>query len=75
MDYKILKVKSINQVADIFNSKFKSKGREIVTIWKSLIKLNPYYRPTAYECLRNKVFDPYRDKQVEKILDEMKGNK
>jgi len=38
---------------------------------ESLLKLNPFFRPTARECLRNKVFDCYRDMRKERILIEM----
>ena len=38
---------------------------------QSLLKLNPFFRPTALECLKYKVFDPYRDTLKEKILSEM----
>jgi len=38
---------------------------------ESLLKLNPYFRPTALECLKYKVFDPYRDTLKERILSEM----
>jgi len=47
------------------------KTKEIVTIFQDLIKLNPYLRPTAYECLKKKVFDPFRNLAKEKVLDSM----
>ena len=43
----------------------------LVTILANLMKLNPYFRWTAFECLQNKVFDPYRDANKERILSEM----
>jgi len=46
-----------------------------VTIFESLVTLNPYLRPTAYECLKNKVFDPFRDVRKEKILDSMQSKR
>ena len=42
---------------------------------ESLIKLNPYFRPTALECLKYKVFDPYRDSLKEIILFEMQSQR
>ena len=41
---------------------------EIIDIMKSLLKFNPYFRMTAYECLQAKVFDAVRDANKEKIL-------
>ena len=38
---------------------------------KHVIKLNPYFRLTAQECLTYKVFDPYRAAKKERILVEM----
>ena len=43
----------------------------MVTIFESLLELNPYLRPTAQECLKNKVFDPYRDLMKERVLNHM----
>lgn len=34
---------------------------EIIEIMKSLLKFNPFFRMTAYECLKSKSFDPVRD--------------
>jgi len=47
------------------------KVREIVTIFENLMTINPYMRPTAHECLKNKIFDKFRDVKKEKILNEM----
>lgn len=38
---------------------------------KNLLKFNPYFRMTAYECIQSKVFDPVRDLTKEKILNHM----
>jgi hypothetical protein len=35
------------------------------------MNVNPYFRMTAYECLRMKVFDPIRDMTKERILEAM----
>jgi hypothetical protein len=35
---------------------------------KSMLKFNPYFRMTAFECLQQKVFDNVRDAAKEKIL-------
>ena len=43
----------------------------LVVMLKNLLKFNPYFRPTALECLTNKVFDNYRDPRKENILSEM----
>ena len=49
----------------------KNKSRhnfEIIEIMKSMLKFNPYFRMTAFECLQQKVFDNVRDAAKEKIL-------
>jgi hypothetical protein len=38
---------------------------------KNLLKFNPYFRMTAFECIQSKVFDPVRDINKEKILSYM----
>jgi hypothetical protein len=43
----------------------------VVEIMLKLLQLNPFFRPTAKECIKNKVFDPFRDARKERILDEM----
>lgn len=56
------------KTAKIFKSKLSKKTHEVVGILQSLLHLNPYFRMTAAECLRNTVFDPVRDHEKEKIL-------
>jgi len=57
---------------DLKRSLHKNKrALEIVDLMESLLKLNPFFRPSARECLRNKVFDAYRDTAKENILIEM----
>ena len=34
-------------------------------ILESLIQVNPFFRPTAFELLKNPIFDPFRDKHKE----------
>ena len=46
---------------------------EIIEIMKSLLKFNPFFRMTAYECIQSKSFDPVRDLQKEKILTFMQN--
>jgi hypothetical protein len=38
---------------------------------KNTLKLNPYFRLTARECLLNKVFDKFRDTKKERMLNLM----
>ena len=47
------------------------KTRMLVIMLNNLLKFNPYFRPTALECLTSKVFDNYRDHRKENILSEM----
>ena len=44
---------------------------EVIELMKNLLKFNPYFRMTAYECMQQKVFDPVRDPTKEKILNYM----
>ena len=39
------------------------------------MRLNPYFRPTALECLKNRLFDKYRNKHIEKVLEDMNSQK
>ena len=48
-----------------------TKNHELLTVLTSCISLNPYFRMTAQECLRLKVFDEVRDSTKDKILCEM----
>ena len=45
--------------------------RDLVPMLRSLLQLNPYFRPTAQECLMDKVFDQCRDPSKEQILSQM----
>jgi hypothetical protein len=40
---------------------------------KSMLKLNPFFRPTAHECLISDIFNPYRNYPKEKMISEMKN--
>jgi serine/threonine protein kinase len=48
-----------------FKTEFKTLNPELVKILNSLIQVNPFYRPTAFELLKNPIFDEYRDKKNE----------
>jgi len=52
-------------------SRLSSRGQDLITILKSLLQLNPYFRMTASECLKLKIFDPIRNQHKEKILKDM----
>jgi serine/threonine protein kinase len=38
----------------------------LVEILHSLIQINPFFRPTAKECLKNPIFDHIRNPKLEK---------
>ena len=42
--------------------------RDLVVIVINLLKLNPYFRPSALECLKNPIFDGFRNIEKEKII-------
>jgi len=52
-------------------SKTGTKSNQIVNMLENLLKLNPYMRNSARECLKNKIFDPYRNVVKETIINEM----
>jgi len=51
--------------------KISRQYRDIVIIMRNLLNFNPYFRPTAFECLKSRAFDPYRNKWKEAIILEM----
>lgn len=48
------------------------KTKQLATILQSLLSVNPYFRMTATECLKFELFDPFRNKVKEAILNEIK---
>lgn len=48
-----------------FESEFSSLNPELIRILKSLIQVNPFFRPTAFELLKSPIFDEFRDKKNE----------
>ena len=63
--------RSLPKMCAEIKSKLTKKGEAVVEIMLKLLQLNPFFRPTAKECIKNKVFDPFRDSRKERILDEM----
>jgi hypothetical protein len=39
---------------------------------KNLLNFNPYFRMTAYECLKQKIFDCVREPLKEKIISRLR---
>ena len=35
--------------------------KKLIPMMEQLLKVNPYFRPTVHECLKNAVFDPVRN--------------
>ena len=48
-----------------FKSEFSHVNEKLVEILESLIQINPFFRPTAFELLKNNIFDQFRDKRNE----------
>ena len=40
-----------------FYEEFSHLKPELVELFTDLIQVNPYFRPTARECLKNKIFN------------------
>ena len=52
----------------------KVKFEDLADIIHNLLNFNPYFRKTAWECLRDPVFDSIRDTNKESILRKMNSN-
>ena len=68
------------QEAESFDDLIKSlkesldeSAKKLIPMMELLLKVNPYFRPTVHECLKNAVFDPIRNYQKEGIINEMRG--
>ena len=46
---------------------FKDSSPELVDVMSQMLELNPYFRPTAKQLLRNPIFDPVRVSENELI--------
>lgn len=51
----------ISQMFEELSHASSKKGKEMVKILENSLNLNPYFRMSAGECLKNKVFDVVRD--------------
>lgn len=40
--------------------KFPKSNKGILSLLKEMLEFNPFFRPTAKECLQNKIFDNIR---------------
>jgi hypothetical protein len=40
-----------------------------------MLSFNPYFRMTAYECLKHEIFNQVRNPSKEKIIEEMRKSK
>ena len=50
------------------------KNSSYVDLVSSLLNFNPYFRMTAWDCLKHPVFDSVRDKSKESLLKRMNEN-
>ena len=44
-----------------YNKELPNINSDLIALLKSLIQVNPFFRPTAKECLKSSVFDTVRD--------------
>jgi serine/threonine protein kinase len=49
-----------------FDKVLPKANKDLVELLKSLVQVNPFFRPTAKECLKNPVFDTIREQVKEK---------
>ena len=40
-----------------------------------MLSFNPYFRMTAFECLKHKIFDPVRNPKKEQMIEEIRNSK
>ena len=53
--------------------KLSPNNKELCDIMLNFLNFNPYFRSTAYDCLKNcELFDNIRDMHKEKILEHIK---
>ena len=56
---------SSDNMTQIYTQKIQGANEQLIDLLKSLIQLNPYFRKSAGECLKNQVFDEIRQPQNE----------
>jgi len=49
-----------------FKRQFRHIDSRLVNLLDGLLQVNPYFRPSAAECLKNTIFDSIRCKEMEK---------
>lgn len=57
---------SHNNKANSLRKLFRHSSTELVDLLQSMLEFNPYFRFSAQECLKNKIFDKVRVLQLEK---------
>ena len=46
---------------------FPNTNKELINILEQMLEINPYFRPTAGELLKNKIFDEIRIRENEQM--------
>ncbi len=49
-----------------FKKQFRHIDARLIALLEGLLQVNPYFRPSAAECLKNTIFDSIRCKEMEK---------
>ena len=52
---------------NIFYKIFPTGNVEIVNLLTQMLQINPYFRPSAADCLKSPVFDKIRLQQIESL--------
>ena len=60
---------------DRFREKLTDKNKQITNLLQNMLSFNPYFRMTAFECLKHKIFDQVRDAKKEEIIQEIRNSK
>ena len=56
----------ITDVRKRLSQRYPKTSAQLIELLTQLLEINPYYRPSARECLRNSIFDSIRIYDLEK---------
>ena len=55
-----MSIKSENEIGTDFRDIYPFTDPELIKILQDLLQFNPYFRPSAADCLKSKLFDDIR---------------
>ena len=54
-----------NEEKKLIRDQFKKSAPELIELLEQMLEFNPYFRPTARQLLKNKIFDSIRIPSIE----------